>query len=787
MLKEKTWSKDMEIPVLDQWKKDNVSAFDHNSKKRVFSIDTPPPYVNAPIHMGHATTYTIMDMIARFRRMIGFNVLFPLGLDRNGLPVEIATEKKNKISMHDTPREKFLELCAKQLEETTTESIDTFFRLGHSYNAWHVGNNPGDMYLTDSDEFRTLTQAVFIDLWNKDLIYEGERINNFCPACKTTIADAEIEYQELPSVFYHIKFATDKGDITVATTRPELLCTCAMILFNPTDDRYKKFEGTKTTVPLFNTTVTIKADPLASHEKGTGLVMMCSMGDQTDIRFFREKNITPKIAINVDNTMNDHAGFLKGLTVKAARETVVQELEKRGLIVKKEKIMHRTPMCERSKTPIEFIVMKELYLKQEEFKADLRKMAHDIMFFEDKSRQILLDWIDAISIDWPISRRRYYGTEIPLWYCKKCSATIVPPKGKYVRPWKEKPPVKKCECGSSDLVGEQRIFDTWFDSSNTPLYILKHGTPFFDKNYPCSLRPQGKEIIRTWLYYTVLKGYHILGKKPFQDAWVHYHVLDDHGKKMSKSLGNTLDPHDILNRYGAEPFRLWCAIEGNITKGDISASFERIEGAGKTITKLWNVCRFIDSFKHVEKRPKKLEATDRWILREINALVTYARKQYEMYDFHTPAVRLRHFLWEVFASHYIELVKNRAYNTNGDFTDDEQQSALFALNECIDTFLKLLAPAVPIVTYKLFKDMRNKDIHKESFPDVVEADVVPFTTDDIVATNSFIWKEKKDRGMSLKAPVDEATVPATLKPIEKDLLLAHTIRKIQYGDLALKW
>ena len=301
------------------------------------------------------------------------------------------------------------------------------------------------------------------------------------------------------------------------------------------------------------------------------------------------------------------------------------------------------------------------------------------------------------------------------------------------------------------------------------------------------MRPQGKEIIRTWLYYTVLKNYHILGEKPFHDAWINYHVLDDHGKKMSKSLGNILDPHDILNRYGAEPFRLWCAIEGDITKGDIRASFERIEGAGKTITKLWNVCRFINSFKHVEKRPRKMEAADRWILHELNALVTYARKQYELYDFHTPAVKIRHFLWEVFASHYIELVKNRAYNTKGDFTDDEQQSALFTLNHSIDTLLKLLSPIIPIVTHIIFNDMRGKDINKESFPEIIETGEVPFTTEDIVAVNSLMWKEKKDRGLSLKAPISEATIPAVLNSVEKDLRLTHAIKKLGYGEPAVMW
>ncbi|MEM7819862.1 MAG: valine--tRNA ligase [Candidatus Aenigmatarchaeota archaeon] len=784
MLQEKAWDKNFEKPIYEEWKRNKVFRF-IDTDKPIFSIDTPPPYVNTPIHIGHAATYSIMDMFARFKRMIGFNVLFPLGLDRNGLPIEMAAEKRFGVTLRDVEREKFIEMCKIVLEESSTESIDSFLRLGISFNSWEIGNNIGDMYLTDSSDYRALTQATFIDLWKKGLIYEADRVNNYCPGCMTTLADAEIIYKDIPSTFVDIKFKVKESgeDIIIGTTRPELICTCTMIIFNPDDERYKHLEGKTAITPLFNKEVPIRSHPIAKIEKGTGLMMVCSFGDQDDIRFFREMNLKPIIAINIDGTMNENAGFLQGLRVEKAREKIIQELEKNNLVVNKKRIIHRTPICERSKHPIEFISMPEFYLKQTEFLDEIRKVAMEIEFYSPKSREILLNWIDSVSIDWPISRRRYYGTEIPLWYCKKCGETILPEKGHYVKPWQEPPPIKNCpKCGGNEFRGEERVFDTWFDSSNTPLYIMKFGSEFFEKHAPCTLRPQGKEIIRTWLYYTLLKCY-ILTKKPaFRDVWINYHIVDDHGHKMSKSLGNIIDPHDILERFGAEPFRLWCVLEGNLEKKDFRCSFERIEGASKTITKLWNVARFISQFEQTDDYV--LLDLDKWIIHETNKLIKYSRKKFEKYDFHNPAVRIKHFLWETFASHYLELVKNRAYNQENKFTKEEQGGAIFTLHYCLDSILKLLAPIIPFITYKIYKELRNKDIHLTKFPEPIDIKFEPpFTTDELIEINSIIWKSKKDKNLSLKSEIKKVTIPHKFECIEKDFLVTHNIKTINYSEV----
>ncbi len=789
-LKENRWTKEAEKEIYSEWKKNNIYKFNTSSKKKTYSIDTPPPYVNTPVHIGQVTTYVLMDMFARYRRMKGYEVLFPLGLDRNGLPIEMAAEKKFNISITKVSREKYLEACKKVLEESSLASVDSFLRCGISFNSWKIGTDLGEIYETDSPDYRTLTQDTFIDLWNKGLIYEDSRINNYCSGCRTTLADAEVTYEDIETNFNHIKFKVKgtKEEIIIATTRPELICTCATIIFNPEDDRYKKLDGKTAITPIFNKEIPIQCHQLAQIDKGTGLVMMCSAGDLSDIRFFREMNLTPIIAIDRDGKMNEHAGFLKGLKVREARDKMVEELKKRNLLLRQTKVKHRTPICERSKHEIEFIEMKEFYLQQVKFKNKMAQLAHEVNFYDPKSKEILLNWINSVSIDWPISRRRFYATEIPLWYCKSCKEPILPlKKGSYHQPWKDPAPVKSCpRCRSKEFVGEERVFDTWFDSSISPLYILKwsRDDKFFTKSSPASLRPQGKEIVRTWLYYTLLKSYLLTGKCVFKDAWINYHIVDENGKKMSKSLGNVIDPKVVLDKFGAEPFRLWATVEGDLMKSDNRCSFERIEGAGKTITKLWNAARFISMFP--VKKSAKLTDLDKWILNELNELIRISDLHYEKYDFHTPATKLKHFIWETFSSHYIELVKTRAYNENKKFSKEEQDAALFTLHNCLDILLKLLAPINPMVTYKIYKELKNKDIHSEEFPKAEKSIKLPFTTDELVALNSEIWKTKKDKGLSLKDKIKELTLDKKFKSIEADLKAAHNAESLKYGKFSVK-
>jgi len=789
-LKGKKWTIEDEIKITEEWKKNKEYKFNKDSKKEVFSIDTPPPYVNMPIHIGHATVYTMQDMIARYKRMKGYNVLNPLGLDRNGLPIEVAAEKKYGVKLTELTREKAIYYCKKVLEDSSNLSINSFIRLGISFNSFEVGNNIGDAYFTDSDLYRTLTQETFIDLWKKGLIYEDERINNWDPLLQTTIADSEIEYKEIESDFNDIVFKCKETneELIIGTTRPELISSCGMVIYNPEDERYKHLEGKTAILPLYNKEVPIKAHPMAKKDKGTGLVMMCSAGDLSDIRFFREQGLKPIISINQDGTMNKNAGPLEGLKVREARKKIIELLDKENLFRGKRKVLHRVPISDRSGAEIEFISMKEYYLKQVDFLEELKKIENKLKFFAPQSKKIFDDWVNSVSIDWPISRRRYYGTEIPVWHCNNCGYIYVPEKGKYYKPWKEPCPLKECpKCKSKDWKGETKIFDTWFDSASSPLHILGYRTDkeFFAKNKPCSLRPQGKEIVRTWLYYTLLKEYLLLGEPIFKHVWIHNHVVDSKGYKMSKRKGNGIDPLEILDKYGTEPFRLWAVTEGNIIYDDLRCSFDRIEGAGKTIIKLWNVARFISSFEQ-SSNEYDLREIDKWIISEIDNLCEFSDKSYNNYDFHVPAIQIKHFLWDTLSSHYLEIAKKRIYDNKNQFSEKEKNAAVFTLNYVLRKLLKLWAPVIPIITYKIYKDLYHEKIHSLEFPKVEKKTKSKITTKDIEEINAFVWKFKKDNNMSLKSPIEELYLQEKYKPIIKDLKALHEINKIEFGELKVK-
>src|SRR3989344_1899381 len=779
----KNWNIEIEKKITDYWKDNNLFPFNQNTKKKIYSIDTPPPYVNTPVHIGHATTYTYMDFFARYKRMKGYEVLFPLGLVRNGLPIELAAEKKFNVSPFKIGREQFIEYCKKLLQEASEESIDSFARLGHSYSSYKKGNNIGDIYYTDSPEYRKLTQDTFIDLFRKNLIYEDERINNWDTKLRTTVSDSEIEYKEIPSIFNHIQWSLkdSKEKIIIATTRPELLCTCAMIIYNPEDKRYKHLKGKKAIVPLFKHEVLIQEHPSAQIDKGTGLVMMCSAGDITDIQFFREMNIKPKIAINKEGKMNEYAGKFQGLKIKEAREKIIEELQKENLMVKQDKINHRTPISERTGAEIEFIQMPEYYLKQIEFLPKLKKLIDNIKFYPKESKSIL---INSISIDWPISRRRFYATPIPLW--KSDNLIAIPEKGKYHEPTKESVPTnaivyekgkkigKVSDFKNNNWVGEERVLDTWFDSSISELNMIQYPSEFSKKAYPVSLRPQGKEIVRTWLYYTILRGYLETKEIPFKEVWIHQHILDSQGRKMSKSTGNGIDPQDIIKTHGAEAFRLWAALEGNLAEQDIKCSMDRIGAETKTINKLLNVARFIIQFKKPSKA--KLTKTDALFINYIELETKLIDEDYEKYNFHTPMERLRKFLWNTFASHYVEMIKNRVYNEKKEFTKEEQESAQYTLHEILERLIILLYPIIPQVTSVIANEL-NISLHKKEFPKSVKQSKESVKLiEEIMSFNSEVWKQKKDKNISLKESITGIKIPASLKAFESDLRACHNLQ-----------
>jgi valyl-tRNA synthetase len=765
------WDPSLESEIRQQWESERIFEFKPSSNKnRNFSIDNPPPYPSGrPWHPGALTQYSQIDMLARSARMRGFSVLYPIGIDRNGLPVEIYAERKYRVQMRKTPREEFINLCKHALDDLEAYMVNLLKILG-------ISGDFGNRYRTDSEEYRKLTQWSFIEMWKKGLIYVANRPNNYCVDCNTTIADAEIEYEELPTYLVTNRFRI-KGsnqEIHVATTRPELLAACQLVIVNPEDTRYKSLIGKSAIIPMYNREVPIRAHKSVDPKFGSGAVMVCSYGDYNDVRLFREFRLKEVVAVDVDGKMTAVTGKYAGMPIKDARSQIIQDLQEAGIAVKVEQIQHRTPLCERSHTPIEIIPMEEYYLKQLEFRPVLKRLAKSIKFHPPMHRQILLNWIDSLTTDYPVSRRRYYATEIPVWYCAKCGTAHLPKPGKYFRPWRDPPPFKRCsKCGNTRFVGETRTFDTWMDSSISALYITKYlkNRKFHEMTYPVTIRVQGKDIVRTWLYYSLLRCYLLTGKVPFKNAWIGGLGLDAQGRAMRKSLGNFVDPEPLLEKYGADAFRFWGAAEAGLGY-DFRLSEDRIAGAGKFLTKLWNTARFISSFPRPEKA--KLTPTDKWVLGELANLVQECTKAYENFDVFSVATKSREFLWNVFASHYLEMAKGRAYGEG--VTREEQEAAWFTLHEVIKELLLILAPIIPhMADFVWRKVYGERSIHLERFPKPVRYDISEKVSQSIIQFNAEVWKAKKEKGLALKDPI-QAKVPAKLKPFEKDLVRMHHIR-----------
>ncbi len=773
----KSWNHEVEKSIMLKWEHDDLYRFTI-SEKPAFAIDTPPPYPSGkPWHIGAAAHYAQIDMIARGARMSGKNVLFPIGIDRNGLPVEIYTEKKYKVRMRQMDRQKFLDLCKGALDDLEAEMLQIMKNMGISGDFQHY-------YRTDSDDYRALTQSTFIELWKRGLVYLANRPNNYCPDCGTTIADAEIIYDDLPTKLVHMKFkvaGTDGNDnIIIASTRPELLFACQAVIVNPEDERYLDYQGKTVVLPLFGREVQVRTHHSAKPEFGSGAVMVCSYGDQNDVQVFRELGLKEIVALSENGVTTEAAGPYAGLRVNQARTKVIEDLKAANLVDKEESIQHRTPLCERSKTPIEIIPLHDYYVKQMDYVPQLRELAMKLNFHPEMHRQILLNWLDSIAIDWPVSRRRYYGTEIPIWYCNACKAPSLPEPGKYYRPWKEKPPFEKCaKCGGTEFTGEERTFDTWMDSSISPLYVTKFGKDqkLFDYAYPAAVRPQAKDIIRTWLHYTMLRCVQLTEKLPWTDAWIMGYGVDEKGEKMSKSKGNVIDPFPVIQQYGADTFRFWSASETNLGY-DFRCSEQRIAGSQKFLSKLWNVGRFLSSFDIVTARPEKLEPTDQWILAELDNLVQECKKGYEEYNFFVPANAVRDFTWNLFAAHYIEMVKGRAY-------DDRpgHESALYTLHKCFSTLLLLLAPLTPFIAEELWKMYSGgQSVHSQAMPAQLGTDEeMRKLTKAVTDFNSLVWNKKKEtisketgKPLSLKDSID-MPVPDELAPFASDLATMHNL------------
>lgn len=755
-LKEKRWSQNLEATLFKKWQDEKLYGQENMKEGPVFVVDTPPPYPSGRWHVGGALHFCQIDMISRYFRMKEKNLWFPVGIDRNGLPIESRVEKDFGIKAHEVPREEFLKKCRETLNKYESNISNIMNLTGLSVD-W------SKVYRTDSPKYRTLTQSTFIELWNKGLIYEDTKPNNWCPGCKTTLADAEVEYRSQKGKLVFINFKLKEGGvIQIATTRPELLGACQAITVHPTGSAYSKEIGKTALVPIYGREVKIIGREETNPEFGTGAMMVCSYGDQEDVKMFREFSLPETIIIDEAGKMTKAAGKYEGLSAKDAKKAIIEDLNGQGFIEKIDEVDQNIPICWRSKDDIELIALPEYYLKQVDFVDDVKKISDDIEFHPEKSRQLLLDWLGAVNQDWPISRRRFYGTPVPIFDCGE-HGKFVPEPGKYYETWNMTLPCPKC---NKPAKGDTRVLDTWMDSSISALWVsgFKRDEKFFKRSFPTFLRPQGKDIVRTWLYYTLLRVYHATGKKAFNHVWISGHIVDKKGFKMSKSIGNVVYPEPLIEKYGADSLRFFSASEAKLGS-DIRVSEERIAGAAKFIQKLYNVSRFISMFSD-SKKPEKLEPADKWILSELGKLTRLATRGYDDMDLFIPANEVRTFVWEKFAPHYIEMVKGRAY--------DGDESARYTLHTVLRQVLKLLSPISPFITDYVYRKLYEKTLQFENFDSFEENQSLPTTK--LIEFNESVWAKKKAENLSLRDEV-ALKVPERLQAYEKDLIKMHNLRQ----------
>ncbi len=819
LIEDKRWSIDLEKRIQEEHYSDpeiynQRYAFNPKSGKEIFVVDTPPPYPSGTWHIGAVAQYSMIDVIARSQRLLGKEVFFPWGVDRNGINIEFTVEKNTGRKMKTFERTEFLDLCRDTIEEYTQAMRETAARVGLSCDFEKE-------YLTDSDEYRGVSQSIFIDLFKRGDIVEDLRPNIYDPVEGTTIADAEVERLRRKTKLIDIRWTTEDGyEVVISTTRPELICACGVVAVHPDDNRYHHLIGKKILLPVEtkgrSKYVEITTHPSVKSEFGSGVLMVCSFGDQNDVAVFRELGLTPFQAIDLDGKMTEVSGPYVGMKVAEARERVIDDLSSKNRIVQIIEKEQDVPVSERGKNPVEIILLKEWYVRQTHIQDRMRELIEDMEFHPIRNKQFLLDWMDNISIDWPISRRRWYHTEVPIWYSEDGEKIITPPAGVYVQPWKENPPSgsrvldreSREDLGSWDelssqlgqVIGEEKVFDTWMDSSNSNLYVSGYlsDTELFSEAFPTGIRPQGKEIVRTWLYYTLLKSALLFDSPGFKHVWIDGLGMDPWGRKMSKSLGNGIDANSVLecgaggrtgswkirgpdtivnlraNKIGSECFRLWKACDAQVGD-DFQINPEDIEQKYfGVLTKLFNVARFSSQFdvpNDLEEIPTNLAPEDEWILSEFQSVMKRVEKAWQEIDIYTSAQSLKNFSTGVLASHWLEMVKSRLY--------DGDNAAAWTLHRMVRDLLDAFSPICPFFSHYLSSTLYVRSaVEADSFPTIslnFESDGWTDITESVMIFNSEVWRMKKEQGLSLNSEISNVNVPDSLHPLTVPLTRMHKL------------
>jgi len=818
------------------WDSSKTYSFDVSApKSQIFSIDTPPPTVSGSLHVGHVFSYTHTDLIARYQRMIGKEVYYPMGWDDNGLPTERRVQNfygvrcdpslayeadfkppfeggdgKSSKAADQLPisRRNFIELCERLTLEDEKQFEALWRQLGLSID-W------SQTYQTISPDAQAVSQKAFLNNLTRGEAYQAMAPTLWDVTFRTAVAQAELEDRDQPGAYHRIGFDGPEGKIFIETTRPELIPACVALVAHPDDERYQKFFGKSVTTPLFGVEVPVVAHRLAQKDKGSGIAMICTFGDVTDVIWWRELDLPNRAILGWDGRILSDApevitdpkalevfAELAGKTVFSARQRIVELLLESGDMVGEAKpITHPVKFFEKGDKPLEIVSTRQWYLRNggrdEALRDKLIALGKDLKFHPDFMRVRFENWVNGLTGDWLVSRQRFFGVPIPVWYALDTDGN--PDYDRVITPSESALPVdpsSQCPEGFTEdqrgkpngFMGEVDILDTWATSSLTPQ--LAGGwisdPEKYAKVFPFTLRPQGQDIIRTWLFSTVLRSFQEEKKLPWSDAALSGWILDPDRKKMSKSKGNVVVPNDLLDEHGSDAVRYWASAARLGT--DAAFDVGQMKVGRRLAIKVLNAAKFVLSFELASDKVEVTEAIDKAMLAALAEVVAGATKAFESYD-HTKALELTEsFFWN-FTDDYLELVKERAYGQNTD--PAAQASAVSALRIALLAITKLLAPFIPFATEEAWSWWQEGSVHRSNWP--VAEDLSGFTGSQNAGLLSLasqaligIRKAKSDEKLSMKAEITSLTIEASeqdiesLKLIESDLKSVGKIDEINY-------
>ncbi|MCD8068873.1 MAG: valine--tRNA ligase, partial [Lachnospiraceae bacterium] len=699
--------KGIEDRIYSKWLEKKYFHAEVDRSKKPFTIVMPPPNITGQLHMGHALDNTMQDILIRFKRMQGYNALWQPGTDHASIATEVKIIEKMKeegISKEDIGREKFLERAWAWKKEYGGRITSQLKKLGSSCD-WDR-----ERFTMDEGCSRAVTE-VFCKMHEKGWIYKGSRIINWCPVCNTSISDAEVEYQEQAGHLWHIKYPLidENGEpsktefLTFATTRPETMLGDTAVAINPEDERYTYLKGRSVLLPIVNRVIPVVEDSYVDMEFGTGVVKITPAHDPNDFEVGKRHNLPEINIMNDDATINENGGRYAGLDRYEARRQIVEELDSLGLLVKVEDYTHNVGTHDRCKTTVEPLIKKQWFVKMDELiKPAVEGVRNgDIRLVPERMNKIYYNWTDNIR-DWCISRQLWWGHRIPAYYCDNCGEYIVA----------DRAPECACpHCGCTSFTQDPDTLDTWFSSALWPFSTLgwPDKTEELEYFYPTDVLVTGYDIIFFWVIRMIFSGYEQMKEKPFKTVLFHGLIRDSQGRKMSKSLGNGIDPLEVIDKYGADALRL-TLITGNAPGNDMRFYYERVENSRNFANKVWNASRFImmnmEGKELTVPATEELEPADKWILSRLNGLIREVTDNMENFELGIAVQKVYDFIWDEFCDWYIEMVKPRLYETQDQAS---QNAALYTLKTVLIDALKLLHPYMPFVTEEIFCTLQSEE------------------------------------------------------------------------------